>query len=92
MGSTASDRKSNTQIGSLFANVPNGDLGPMNHIPTTRLKNLYRDGVVVNVKEADHLRSCEVCTVLLRKFAEQRGKSIESKDKNDFEDRLRKPA
>ena len=64
----------------------------MDHIPTTRLKNLYHDGVVVNRIEADHLRSCEVCTMLLRKFAEQRAKSIESKDKNDFGDELGKSA
>jgi len=64
----------------------------MDHIPTTRLKNLYHEGVVVNRVEADHLRSCEVCTMLLRKFAEQRAKSIEAKDKNDFADRLDKSA
>jgi hypothetical protein len=64
----------------------------MDHIPTNRLKNLYRDGVVLNENEANHLRICEVCSMMLRKFAEQRAKSAELKDKGDSPDRLKKSA
>ena len=64
----------------------------MDHIPTNRLKNLYRDGVVLDENEADHLRTCEVCTMMLRKFAEQRAKSVELKEKNDQPGGLEKTA
>ena len=64
----------------------------MDHIPTNRLKNLYREGVVLDENEADHLRTCEICTMMLRKFAEQRAKSVESKEKNDQTDGLEKTA
>ena len=64
----------------------------MDHIPTNRLKNLYRDGVVLNENEANHLRTCEACSMMLLKFAEERAKWAELKDKKHLADRLQKTA
>ena len=64
----------------------------MNHIPTNRLKHLYRDGVVLNLSEANHLRTCEACSRMLLKFAELRAKSADLKDKKNLPDRFQKIA
>jgi hypothetical protein len=64
----------------------------MDHIPTNRLKNLYRDGVVLKENEANHLRTCERCAIMLLKFAEQRAKWAELKAKKHQTDRLQKAA
>jgi hypothetical protein len=47
----------------------------MNHIAVRRMIELYREGVVQDEDEAQHLRDCENCRILLRKFAEDRGKT-----------------
>ena len=66
--------------------------GRMDHIPTTRLKELYHDGVVLNGNEANHLRQCDTCSTLLLKFAEQRAKSAELRGKKQRAERFKKSA
>jgi hypothetical protein len=64
----------------------------MDHLSTNRLKHLYRDGVVLNLSEANHLRTCEACSTMLLRFAQLRAKAADLKDKKNLPDRLQKTA
>ena len=55
----------------MFANVP-----IMEHIAVARLMQLCAEAIVQDEREAEHLRECQECRMLLRKFAEERSRSI----------------
>jgi hypothetical protein len=48
----------------------------MSHIAVTRLMQLCAEAIVQDEQEANHLRNCHECRVLLRKFAEDRSRSL----------------
>jgi hypothetical protein len=66
----------------------------MSHIAVTRLMQLCAEAIVQDEREAEHLRSCQECRILLRKFSEDRSKSVLEKasPREDDDERLTKSA
>ena len=59
----------------------------MEHISAVRLMKLCAEAIVQDEQEAEHLKMCVDCRLLLRQFAEERFRSLQGlaspKTKND---------
>ena len=58
----------------------------MDHIPASRLMQLCAEAIVQDENEAQHLRGCLECRILLRKFSEDRSKALLKKNSGNNED------
>jgi len=72
----------------MFASVPSVD----SHIPMDRMMQLRAEAVIVDEREADHLRQCNDCRTLLSRLAEERSRSLIDKVRSRDDDTFSKSA